>query len=107
MSAAVLVVYDGRPEDPERFLRYYVEHHVPIVWTFPGIRAVQVERTVVGDVFMIARFLFDSPEDARAALASPERARARADRDNFPRFDGTVRHQIVEVLDIPRTDGLL
>jgi uncharacterized protein (TIGR02118 family) len=102
MSAAVLVIYDGRPEDPERFLRYYLEQHVPIVWTFPGIRAVQVERTVDGDVFMIARFLFDGAAEARAALESPERARARADRAHFPTFVGSVRHQIVEVLDIPR-----
>jgi hypothetical protein len=27
---------------------------------------------------------------------------ARADRANFPAFTGTVRHQIVDVLDIPR-----
>jgi uncharacterized protein (TIGR02118 family) len=102
MSAAVLVVYDGKPEDPERFLRYYIDVHLPLVWAFPGIRAVQVERTVEGDIFMIARFLFDSVAEASAALRSPERARARADRDNFPPFHGTVRHQIVEVLDVPR-----
>jgi uncharacterized protein (TIGR02118 family) len=101
MSAAVLVVYDGTPEDPERFLRYYIESHLPIVWTFPKIRAVQVERAVDGDLFMIARFVFDSAEDARAALASPERARARADREHFPAFAGTVRHQIVEILVVP------
>jgi uncharacterized protein (TIGR02118 family) len=102
MSAAVLVIYDGKPEDPERFLRYYIDVHVPLVWAFPGIRSVQIEHTVEGDVFMIARFLFDSAAAARAALESPERAIARADRANFPAFTGTVRHQIVEVLDIPR-----
>jgi uncharacterized protein (TIGR02118 family) len=102
MSAAVLVVYDGKPEDPERFLRYYIDVHVPIVWTFPRIRAVQIERTVEGDVFMFARFLFDSAADATAALASPERDVARADRVNFPRFAGIVRHQVVEVVDVPR-----
>jgi uncharacterized protein (TIGR02118 family) len=102
MRAAVLVVYDGKPEDPAAFLRYYIECHLPIVWTFPGIRAVQVERTVDGDIFMIARFLFESPEAARAALNSPQRALARADRANFPAFDGTVRHQIVEILEVPR-----
>src|SRR3954447_9121710 len=103
MSAAVLVIYDGQPEDPERFLRHYLEVHVPLVWAFPRIRAVQVERTVDGDLFMIARFLFDTAADARAALESPERAIARADRDKFPAFAGTIRHQIVEVLDMPRS----
>ncbi len=102
MSAAVLVIYDGKPEDPEQFLRYYIDVHIPLVWAFPAIRSVQVERTVEGDVFMIARFLFDTPAAARAALDSPERALARADRANFPAFTGTVRHQIVEVLEIPR-----
>jgi uncharacterized protein (TIGR02118 family) len=100
MSAAVLVVYDGRPEDPERFLRYYIDVHLPIVWTFPRIRAVQVERVLEGDIFMIARFLFDTADEARAALASSERARARADRANFPAFSGTVRHQLVEIIDV-------
>src|SRR5438094_190144 len=101
MSAAVLVVYDGKPEDPERFLRYYIEQHLPLVWKFPKIRAAQVERVVQGDIFMVARFLFDSPADAETALQSPERERARADRANFPPFRGTVRHQIVEILEIP------
>ena len=74
MSAAVLVIYDGKPEDPEQFLRYYIDVHIPLVWKFPGIRAVQVEHTVEGDVFMIARFLFDTPAAARAALDSPKPA---------------------------------
>jgi uncharacterized protein (TIGR02118 family) len=100
MSAAVLVIYDGQPEDPERFLRYYIDVHVPLVWAFPGIRAVQIEHTVEGDVFMIARLLFDSTAAAKAALESPERTIARVDRLNFPAFTGTVRHQIVDVLDI-------
>jgi len=102
MSAAVLVIYDGKAEDPAQFLRYYIEQHVPIVWTFPRIRQVQIERVEQGDVFMIARFLFDSVADARAALQSPERERARADRANFPAFTGTVRHQVVEVIEVPR-----
>ena len=73
-----------------------------IVWTFPKIRAVQVERVVEGDIFLIARFLFDNAADARAALDSPERAHARADRANFPPFAGTVRHQIVDIIEVPR-----
>ena len=99
MPAAILVVYDGRPDEPERFLRYYLDVHVPLVWKFPKVRAVQVERVVDGDIFMIARFLFDTAVDAKLALESPERAVARADRDNFPAFRGTVRHQIVEVIE--------
>jgi uncharacterized protein (TIGR02118 family) len=102
MSAAILVIYDGMPEDPERFYAYYRDHHVPLVWAFPRIRGVELERVVEGDVFLIARFLFDNAADARAALQSPERERARADRANFPPFAGRVRHQIVEVEQIKR-----
>jgi uncharacterized protein (TIGR02118 family) len=101
MSAAVLVIYDGKPDDPERFLRYYLDVHLPLVWKFPKIRAVAVDRVVEGDIFMIARFLFDTPQDAHAALNSPERAIARADRDKFPPFQGVVRHQIVEIIESP------
>ncbi|HEY2413598.1 MAG TPA: EthD family reductase [Pirellulaceae bacterium] len=100
MPAAVLVVYDGKPDDPERFLRYYLDVHVPLVWKFPKIRAIQIERVVEGDIFMIARFLFDTPVDAKSALESPERAVARVDRDKFPAFKGMIRHQIVEVIEM-------
>lgn len=105
MPAAVLVVYDGKPADPERFLRYYLDMHVPLVWKFPKIRGIQVERVVDGDIFMIARFLFDSAADAQAALNSPERAVARADRDRFPAFKGAIRHQIVEIIEMANVRG--
>jgi uncharacterized protein (TIGR02118 family) len=103
MSYAYLVIYEGRPENPEEFLRYYVEHHVPLVWAFPRVRRVEVERGVdEGNIFMIGRFTFDTLEDLRAAIVSPERERARADMANFPAFNGTVRRQAVEILELPR-----
>ena len=103
MSYAYLVIYEGKPEKPDEFLRYYVEHHVPLVWAFPKIRRVEVERGVdEGDVFMAGRFTFDTLEDLRAAIVSPERERARADMANFPAFKGTVRRQAVEILEFPR-----
>lgn len=105
MPAAVLVIYDGKPDDPEKFLLYYLDTHVPLVWKFPRIRAIQIEQVVEGDIFMIARFLFDSPADAKTALESPERAAARADRDKFPAFKGTIRHQIVEIMEMARPHG--
>jgi uncharacterized protein (TIGR02118 family) len=113
MSSAYLVIYEGKPEDPQAFLDYYVEHHLPIIWTWPKIRAIELElsqdgqdpSSTTGGVFMVARFLFDSLEDLRAALRSPGRERARADRDNLPTFNGTVRHQAVEIQEVPRRDG--
>ena len=101
MSYAYLVIYKGQPENPKAFLRYYIDHHLPLVWEFPKVRSVQVERGVDGgDVFMVARFLFDNLEDLRVAITSEQRERARADRKNFPTFNGTVHHQAVEILDI-------
>ena len=100
---AFLVIYEGQPEDPEAFLRYYVEKHVPLVWKFPKIRRIEIERGVDGgDFFMIVRLTFDSIEDFRVAISSKERERARADMQNFPPFKGIVRRQAVEIMDMPR-----
>lgn len=104
MKTAYLVVYEGAPEDPEAFLHYYLDVHVPIIWTWPRVRAVEVQRGVEGgDFFMVARFVFDSVEDLRAALVSEGRERARHDREHFPPFKGTIRHQAVEIIETERT----
>lgn len=110
MSVSYLVIYEGEPEEPKAFLDYYINHHLPIIWTWPNIRSVEVAlRCESGDalanpteIFMIARFTFDSLDDLHSALQSPERARAREDSHNFPPFKGTMRHQAVEVIDVPR-----
>jgi uncharacterized protein (TIGR02118 family) len=102
MNAAYLVIYEGQPENPDKFLRYYTERHLPIVWTFPKIRRIEVERGVDGgDFFMIVRLTFDTIEDLRAAINSEQRERARADMKNFQPFRGNVRHQVVEIMEIP------
>ncbi|MGD8227440.1 MAG: EthD family reductase [Desulfobacteraceae bacterium] len=103
MSVAFLVIYEGQPEDPEAFLHYYVEKHVPLVWKFPKIRRIEIERGVDGgDFFMITRLTFDAIEDLHVAIHSKERERARADMKNFPPFNGRVRRQAVEIMDMPR-----
>lgn len=103
MGVAYLVIYEGKPEDPEEFLRYYMEKHIPIVWTFPNIRRIEIEKGVDGgDFFMLARLSFDSIEDLREAINSPQRERARADMDNFPPFKGAVRRQAVQIMETPR-----
>lgn len=102
MSYAYLVIYQGKAEAPDLFLNYYLKQHLPIVWTFPKIRRVEVDRGVAGeDFFMMARLTFDTLEDLRAALQSPEREKARADMAKFPPFHGQVRRHTVEMLEIP------
>ena len=101
MGFAYLVIYEGRPESPEDFLRYYLEKHIPIVWTFPRIRGIEIELGVDdGDFFMITRLLFDTLEDLRIAINSEQRAKAREDMKNFPPFQGAVRRQAVEIMEI-------
>ncbi len=102
MSAANLVNYEGQPENADEFLSYYMEQHLPIVWTFPKIRGIEVQRGVdEGDFFMITRLTFDTIEDLRGAINSEQRESARADMKNFPPFNGTVRRQAVEIMEIP------
>lgn len=107
-GAAYLVLYEGRPRDPHAFLRYYVEEHVPLVWRFPAIRGVEIDLgRDEGDFFMVVRLLFDDLEDLRAAITSEARERARADMNqNFPEFEGRVRHQVVERADVS-ADGVM
>jgi uncharacterized protein (TIGR02118 family) len=103
MSAVYLVIYEGRPEDPGAFLKYYMEKHVPLVWAFPRIRRIEIQRGVDGgDFFLITQLTFDSIEDLRIAITSSERERAREDMKHFPAFRGTVRRQAVEVLEVVR-----
>lgn len=103
MSAAYLVLYEGRPPDPDAFLGYYVERHVPLLWEFPGIRDVQLfVGRAEGDFFLITRLLFENLHTLEQAITSPERGHARADMANFPPFEGKVRWQITEVLEPDR-----
>jgi len=109
MSVAYLVIYEGSPEDPDAFIDYYINQHLPIIWTWPQIRTVEVDLSTEGgdalanptDVFMIARFIFDTIDDLNAALVSPERRLAREDSHNFPPFQGKVCHQAVRIIDVP------
>ncbi len=103
MSFAYLVIYKGQPENPDAFLRYYIDRHIPIVWTFPKIQAIQIHRDVDGgEFFMITRLIFDNLEDLRAAITSEQRECARTDMQNFPPFCGNVHRQTVEILEMSR-----
>ena len=103
MSYAYVITYRGECEDPQAFVDYYVNHHVPIVWTFPNIRGIEVDRGLGEEGFLLsARLTFDTLEDLRGALESPQRDRAKADMGNFPHFDGENPRYVAEALEIPR-----
>lgn len=101
MTAAYLVIYEGTPHDPDEWVRYYLEEHLPLVWRLPGIIGVEVHLgRDTDEVFMMTRLLFDDLAQLRAAITSPERLAARRDMDDqlLPRFAGRVRHQATEIV---------
>jgi uncharacterized protein (TIGR02118 family) len=100
VSVSYFVRYEG--EASEEFLRYYREHHVPILARWPGMRRV-VLHTVLpfkdrfevsqGKASLLAQLEFETRADLDAALASAQRAEARRDFEKFPSFGGQVFHQ--------------
>jgi uncharacterized protein (TIGR02118 family) len=97
------VIYEGRPEDVEKFDRYYWEKHLPIVARWPGLRRLTLNkaRQLNEGIYLIAEMYFDDIKVLETALASPERQEAAQDRLRFPNFYGTIRYQVLEVRDYP------
>lgn len=102
MSVSYFVRYDVKAADEAAFIRYYREHHVRILSTWPGLRRIVLHTPIEwsdawpvnrGSAALMAQLEFDSAEAMHAAFASPERAAARADMANFPAFEGVVIHQ--------------
>jgi uncharacterized protein (TIGR02118 family) len=76
------------PDDVGAFRKHYEEVHVPLVKAMPGIRAVNYTfdaRVLHGEAkyALIFEAEFDDREALRAALESPEGAKAAADLANF------------------------
>ena len=110
MSVSYFVRYEGVAENGEEFLRYYREHHAPILARFPSIRGIVLHSPVEWhDPFLVepdrfvllAQMIFDSREDLDRALQSEARAEARVDFARFPRFEGAVYHQAAVMEEVP------
>lgn len=104
MSVSYFVLYRGQADDPAAFVGRYRDTHVPILQTWPGIRGVAMhtpqawtdpEGVRHADLALIAEMTFDNAADLQRALASPGRAEARRDFQQFPAFHGEVLHQAV------------
>ncbi len=106
MSIGYFVRYEGRSDDTERFLDYYLNTHGTFMKAYPGIRSAAVHLPVEGwrdpmtinpgNAFLLGEFRFDSVEALNAALASEARVRAREDAKRFPHFEGKVTHQALK-----------
>ena len=102
MSVSYFVRYDIEAGDLKAFLRRYREVHVPLVARWPGLRRMVLHTPLAwrdpfpvnpGSAVLMAQLEFESEAAMNAAFASAERAAARADFQQFARFDGTVVHQ--------------
>lgn len=95
MTAKVLVLYNT-PADQDAFDRHYRSTHIPIAKRLPGLRSYTVSKGPVraaqgeSPFSFIAELTFDSVDDMRKALSSPEMQEAGADLQNFAGAGVTV-----------------
>lgn len=79
----------GKPADPAAFDEYYDTTHIPLALKIPGLAGMTIGkcRSLMPDreapYYMVASLMFDSVEDLKIALKSPEMAAASADVTNF------------------------
>jgi|SRR5580693_9079140 uncharacterized protein (TIGR02118 family) len=79
----------GQPRDPEAFDTYYANTHTPLTLKVPGLTGFttgkprSLMRGRDAPYYMIASLTFNSAEDLKAALRSPEMAAASEDVANF------------------------
>ena len=102
MSVSYFVRYDIDVSDVKNFVRRYREVHVPLVTSWPGLRAMTLHTPLEwkdpapvnkGRAVLLAQLEFDTQADLDRAFASPERAEAREDFKRFMTFEGTVTPQ--------------
>lgn len=69
----------GAPADPAAFDQRYEDEHVPLVHVLPGLRRFLLSRPRgLGGAapYLVAELWFDTADDLKAALKSPEMAAA-------------------------------
>ena len=79
----------GLPADPAAFDEYYDSTHTPLALKVPGLASFTTGkcRSLMpgkdAPYYIVASLLFDTAEDLKTALKSPEMAAASADVANF------------------------
>jgi len=95
-----MVVLYKTPADPEAFMSYYQDNHLPLVAKIPGLvksEVTRLDRTLIGDgYFLMAEMYFADADSFKAAMKSPENAATGADLANFA--DGLATVMIGEAL---------
>jgi uncharacterized protein (TIGR02118 family) len=91
---AKLVALYRTPKDPAAFDRYYFSTHVPMAKKIPGLRKYDVSDGTTlspegpSNFHLVATLYFDSIDDIKAALGTPQGQATAADLGNFA--DGGV-----------------
>ncbi len=84
MAATTIVLYK-EPANKEAFDTYYFEKHVPLVQNVPGLLKVEVHRFSGKNApyYLMATLYFNSKDERKVALSSPEGQAMNADVANF------------------------
>ena len=105
---ALCAYYEGTvPENQEAFDQYIESVHLPLVASYPRLRALRYLKGVPRDgvepkYYLSFELFFDSLEDFQVAAKSEARNRAVEDTKNFTaQFEGDIHHVMYEVTDIP------
>ena len=113
-GCAYMVHYWGQPRDANAWHRHYLAHHVPVMTRFPGLRSLEIYTPVewVDDLdwpreahFQRNRILFDSEAVLEHTLHSPVRDEMKADRAQFPAFDGGSGHFAMKTMTLYDRQG--
>lgn len=93
----LLVIYN-EPKDPAHFRKYYVEKHLPLASTMPGVKAARYSFDVKAlgpgkaPYFCVFEAEFESEAALMSALASKEGQATAADVPNYASGGVTMVH---------------
>ncbi|MCW2583818.1 MAG: ethyl tert-butyl ether degradation protein EthD [Klenkia sp.] len=84
----ILTVAYGQPTDPAAFDAHYESTHLPLAQEVPGVRHLRALQGASLDdgpapYHLVVELTFDSLEELRAGLSSPQGQAAAADVPNF------------------------
>ncbi|GCE20522.1 EthD family reductase [Dictyobacter kobayashii] len=84
MAVTMIALYK-EPADREKFEKHYFGTHIPLVKKIPGLQKVEVSRFTGKDApyYLMATLYFNSKEERKAGLSSPEGQATTADVPNF------------------------
>lgn len=89
---ARFIVLWERPTDPEAFERHYRDVHIPLARKIPGLRSYAIcdnPLPVRGEpYFRVAELRWDTMDDLRVGIASPEGDATAKDVEELKRFAG-------------------